>query len=48
MNELLRQEVRFLTTRLGAIVREQSGPEVFSAIEALRKVAKQFGKAPIL
>ena len=41
MNELLRQEVRFLTTRLGAMVREQSGPEVFSAIEVLRKVAKQ-------
>jgi phosphoenolpyruvate carboxylase len=41
MNELLRQEVRFLTTRLGVMVREQSGPGVFSAIEALRKVAKQ-------
>jgi phosphoenolpyruvate carboxylase len=41
MNEQLRQEVRFLTTRLGAIVREQSGREVFSAIEVLRKVAKQ-------
>jgi phosphoenolpyruvate carboxylase len=41
MNEQLRQEVRFLTTRLGAIVREQSGPEVFAAIEALRKVSKQ-------
>lgn len=41
MNEQLRQEVRFLTTRLGAIVREQSGPEVFTAIESLRKVAKQ-------
>ena len=27
MNERLRQEVRFLTTRLGAIVREQSGTE---------------------
>lgn len=41
MNEQLHQEVRFLTTRLGAIVREQSGPKVFSAIEALRKIAKQ-------
>ena len=40
MNELLRQEVGFLTTRLGAIVREQSGPEVFAAIEILRKIAK--------
>ena len=31
-DEHLRQEVRFLTTRLGEIVREQSGPEVFAAI----------------
>src|ERR1017187_10199907 len=46
MNERLRQEVRFLTTRLGAIVREQSGPEVFAAIEALRKVAKQLRQTP--
>lgn len=48
MNELLRQEVRFLTTRLGAMVREQSGPEVFSAIEVLRKVAKQIRQSPNL
>ncbi len=41
MNEHLRQEVRYLTTRLGAIVREQSGAEVFAAIEVLRKAAKQ-------
>jgi phosphoenolpyruvate carboxylase len=46
MNERLRQEVRFLTTRLGAIVREQSGPEVFAAIEVLRKVAKQIRQTP--
>jgi phosphoenolpyruvate carboxylase len=46
MNELLRQEVRFLTTRLGAIVREQSGPEVFAAIEVLRKIAKQIRQTP--
>jgi phosphoenolpyruvate carboxylase len=46
MNERLRQEVRFLTTRLGAIVREQSGPGVFSAIEVLRKVAKQIRQTP--
>ena len=46
MNERLRQEVRFLTTRLGAIVREQSGPEVFAAIEVLRKVAKQIRQNP--
>ena len=46
MNEQLRQEVRFLTTRLGAMVREQSGPGVFSAIEVLRKVAKQIRQNP--
>ncbi len=46
MNEQLRQEVRFLTTQLGAIVREQSGPGVFSAIEVLRKVARQIRQRP--
>ena len=46
MNEQLRQEVRFLTTRLGVMVREQSGPQVFSAIEILRKVAKQIRQSP--
>jgi phosphoenolpyruvate carboxylase len=46
MEELLRQEVRFLTTRLGAIVSEQSGPRVFAAIEVLRKVAKQLRQSP--
>jgi phosphoenolpyruvate carboxylase len=46
MNEQLRQEVRFLTTRLGAMVREQSGAGVFSAIEVLRKVAKKIRQTP--
>ncbi len=46
MNEQLRQEVRFLTTRLGAMVREQSGGKVFSAIEVLRNVAKQIRQSP--
>ncbi len=46
MDELLRQEVRFLTTRLGAIVSEQSGPRVFPAIEVLRKVATQLRQSP--
>jgi hypothetical protein len=46
MDELLRQEVRFLTTRLGAIVSEQSGPRVFPAIEVLRKAAKQLRQSP--
>ncbi len=46
MNEQLRQEVRFLTTRLGAMVREQCGREAFAAIEVLRKVAKQIRQSP--
>jgi phosphoenolpyruvate carboxylase len=46
MNESLRQEVRFLTTRLGAIVQEQCGPKTFEAIERLRKLAKQIRQHP--
>jgi phosphoenolpyruvate carboxylase len=46
MNEPLRQEVRFLTTRLGAIVQEQCGAETFEAIEHLRKLAKQIRQNP--
>jgi phosphoenolpyruvate carboxylase len=46
MNEPLRQEVRFLTTRLGAIVQEQCGVKTFEAIERLRKLAKQIRKKP--
>jgi len=45
MNESLRQEVRFLTTRLGAIVQEQCGAKTFEAIEHLRKLAKQVRKS---
>lgn len=41
MDERLRREVRLLTTRLGAIVQEQCGPETFAAIESLRQLAKQ-------
>jgi len=37
----LRREVRLLTTRLGAIIREQSGREVFDTIEALRRFARR-------
>jgi phosphoenolpyruvate carboxylase len=48
VNELLRQEVRFLTTRLGAMVREQSGPEVFATIEVLRRVSKRIRQSPSL
>jgi phosphoenolpyruvate carboxylase len=42
MDEKLRREVRLLTTRLGAMVQEQCGPETFAAIESLRQLAKQF------
>ena len=41
MDELLRHEVRFLTTRLGAMVLEQSGSETFHAVETLRQLSKQ-------
>ena len=41
MDESLRKEVRFLTTRLGAIVEEQCGREIFSAIENLRQLSKR-------
>src|SRR5579859_1251109 len=41
MDEHLRHEVRFLTTRLGMMVREQSGPKTFQAIETLRHLSKQ-------
>ena len=46
MDEALRQEVRFLTTRLGAIVQEQCGTKTFEAIERLRNLAKQIRKSP--
>lgn len=41
MDPQLRDEVRFLTTRLGNIVREQSGELVFDHIERLRKLARK-------
>ena len=41
MEELLRKEIRLLTTRLGVVVQEQSGPRVFAAIEDLRQLSKQ-------
>jgi phosphoenolpyruvate carboxylase len=46
MNETLRQEVRFLTTRLGAMVQEQCGARTFQAIEHLRKLARQIRQNP--
>jgi phosphoenolpyruvate carboxylase len=41
MEESLRKEIRLLTTRLGAVVREQSGEKVFVAIEELRQLSKR-------
>ena len=41
MDEILRREVRLLTTRLGVIVREQCGPKTIAAIENLRQLSKQ-------
>jgi phosphoenolpyruvate carboxylase len=46
MDENLRREVRFLTTRLGAIIQEQCGPETFRAIETLRQLSKQIRQHP--
>jgi len=46
MQEDLRREVRFLTTRLGVIVQEQCGPGVFASIETLRMLAKQIRRNP--
>jgi phosphoenolpyruvate carboxylase len=40
MDEQLKPEVRFLTTHLGEIIREQAGPQVFEAVEEIRKLAK--------
>ena len=40
MDQLLRQEVRFITTRLGAIIREQAGAAAFDNVEQLRQLAK--------
>jgi phosphoenolpyruvate carboxylase len=41
MDENLRKEVRLLTTRLGALIQEQSGRKTFEAIETLRRLSKQ-------
>lgn len=40
MDEQLKREVRFLTTRLGAIIREQSGDRIFDHVEQIRQLAK--------
>ncbi len=46
MQEDLRREVRCLTTRLGAMVQEQCGPDLFAAIERLRRLSKQIRQSP--
>jgi phosphoenolpyruvate carboxylase len=46
MDEVLRREVRLLTTRLGALAREQAGEETFRAIETLRRLSKQLRQSP--
>ena len=46
MDEILRREVRFLTTRLGAIAREQAGDATFQVIENLRKLSKNLRQHP--
>lgn len=41
MDENLRHDVRLLTTRLGALIREQCGRKTFDAVENLRHLSKQ-------
>jgi len=41
----LKNEVRWLTTRLGEMIREQAGEEVFQTVEAIRKAAKAVRKS---
>jgi len=45
MDENLRREVRLLTTRLGALIQEQSGGKTFEAVENLRRLSKQLRQA---
>ncbi len=40
MDPQLKQEVRFLTTRLGDIIREQAGERTFGNVERLRQLSK--------
>lgn len=46
MDELLRREVRHITTRLGIIVREQAGEATFAHFEQLRLLAKTIRARP--
>src|SRR5438045_3630275 len=45
MDQQLRDEVRFLTTRLGLMIREQAGPRIFDHVERFRKLSKN-ARAP--
>ncbi len=46
MEATLKREVRFLTTRLGDIVREQAGSRIFADVEKLRKLSKAIRQRP--
>ncbi|MEX0938090.1 MAG: phosphoenolpyruvate carboxylase [Pirellulales bacterium] len=46
MDRQLRREVRFITTRLGNIVREQAGKTAYQHIEQARKLAKRMRRNP--
>ncbi len=46
MDRKLRNEVRFITTRLGGIVRELAGDKVFRHVEQFRKLAKRTRHKP--
>lgn len=42
----LRRDVRFLTTLLGEVIREQEGERVFGKVESIRRLAKQIRQSP--
>jgi phosphoenolpyruvate carboxylase len=46
MDQKLQNEVRFITTRLGAMITEQAGQKVFKQVEALRNVSKSLRGDP--
>ncbi len=45
-NETLRRDVRFLTTLLGDVIREQEGEQLFASIEQIRGLAKSIRREP--
>ncbi|HYE31582.1 MAG TPA: phosphoenolpyruvate carboxylase [Methylomirabilota bacterium] len=46
MDQQLKQEIRFITSRLGDIIREQGGDELFNQVEDLRQFAKKQRSEP--